>query len=273
MSEFTNPVNKESFDILNKTICYNVEKYETELSWKKPLRIENNYFAALSQLKSHHKLLSNDIQLKEFYEQTLTTDLQKFVLKQVEMQQTEPKKIWYLSHHPVVNPNKPGKKANAAAKFRGQSLNSNLFTAPDLLKTLLRFHENSVAILSDFEGMYMQIAIRHENQSALRFLWRNEEMVNKCQLNALIFGATFSPFCSIFVLNRCKEDNALEFPKAVKARKCHFYMNDYIQYKTNLHKSEFRLTKFVSNTHEALGFIEQEYRDELKEINKVLGQK
>ena len=79
------------------------------------------------------------------------------------MQQPEPEKIWYLPHDPVVNPNKPGKVrrvANAAAKFRGQSLNSNLITGPDLLNNLvgilLRFRENPVAILSDIEGMFMR---------------------------------------------------------------------------------------------------------------------
>ena len=45
------------------------------------------------------------------------------------------------------------------------------------------------------------------------------------------------------------------------------------QIKDSLHKSGFRLTKFVSNKHEALRFIEQEDRDELKEIKRVLGQK
>ena len=258
------------------------------------MRIENNYFAALSQLKSLRKRLSNDLQLKELYEQTLTTDLQKFYVKPVEMQQPEPEKIWYLPHHPVVNPNKPGKVrrvANAAARFRGQSLNSNLITGPDLLNNLvgilLRFRENPVAILSDIEGMFMQIAIRHEDQSALRFLWPNEEMVNQYQFTRLISGATCFPFCAIFVLNRCTEDNAIEFPKAVNAIKNHFYMDDYIhslpsieeaietinQSKYSLHKGGFRLTKFVSNKHEALRFIEQEDRDELKEINRVLGQK
>ena len=119
--ESTNPVDKEALDILNKTISYNGERYEVGLPWKKPLRIENNYFAALSQLKSLQKRLSNYLQLKELYEQTLTTDLQKFYVKPVEMQQPEPEKIRYLPHHPVVNPNKPGKVrrvANAAAKFR-----------------------------------------------------------------------------------------------------------------------------------------------------------
>ena len=76
--ESKNPVDKEALDILNKTISYNGERYEIGLPWKKPLRIKNNYIAALSQLKSLQKRLSNDLQLKELYEQTLTTDLQKF---------------------------------------------------------------------------------------------------------------------------------------------------------------------------------------------------
>ncbi|XP_075247043.1 uncharacterized protein LOC142340354 [Convolutriloba macropyga] len=74
------------------------------------------------------------------------------------MTELEPEKIWYLPHHTVQNPNKPGKirrVANAASKYRGQSLNSNLLTGPDLLNSLLgillRFRENPVAILADIE--------------------------------------------------------------------------------------------------------------------------
>ena len=164
--------------------------------------------------------------------------------------------------------------ANAAAKFRGQSSNSNLITGPDFLNNLvgilLRFRENSVAILSDIEGMFMQIAIRHEDQFALRFLWLKKEMVNQYQFTRLIFGATCSPFCKIIVLNRCAGDNEIESPKAVNAIKNRFYMDHYIhslpsieetietinQTKNCLHKSGFLLTKFVSNKPEALRCIE-----------------
>ena len=74
-SETSNPADKEAPDLLKKTITYNGEMYEIGIPRRKPLIIENNYFAALSQLKSLHKQLSNDIQLKELYEQALTTDL------------------------------------------------------------------------------------------------------------------------------------------------------------------------------------------------------
>ena len=69
------------------------------------------------------------------------------------MQDPQPDRIWYLPHHPVENINKPGKVrrvANAAPKFRGQLLNSNLLTGPDLLRNLLgvlmRFQEHPVAV-------------------------------------------------------------------------------------------------------------------------------
>ena len=221
-SESTNPVDKEALDILNKRVCYNGKRYKTEVIWKKLLRIENNYFATLSQLKSLHKRLSNDNQLKELYEQTLTTDLQELFVKPFETQQPEPEKIWYVPHQPVVNPNKHGRVrrvANVAAKFRGQSLNSNLIKGPDLLNNwveiLLRFRENPVAILSDIEGMFMQIAIRHEDQSALRFLWPKEEMVNQYQFTSFS-GATCSPpFVQFLCCNVSQKISQLNFQKQV----------------------------------------------------------
>ena len=83
------------------------------------------------------------------------------------MQAPTPESIWYLPLHPVTNPNKPGKvrrAANAASKIRGESMNSNLLTGPDLpnnlVGVLLRFREHLVAVLTDIEGMFMQIAVR-----------------------------------------------------------------------------------------------------------------
>ena len=93
--------------------------------------------------------------------------------KPVEMKDPALDRIWYLPHHPVETPNKPGKfrrAANAASEFRGQSLNTNLLTGSDLLNSLLgvfvRFHENPIAVLADIKGMFMQIAVNQTDQSA-----------------------------------------------------------------------------------------------------------
>ena len=210
------------------------------------------------------------------------------------MTKSETERIWYLPHHPVQNPNKPGKirrVANAASKYRGQSLNSNLLTGPDLLNsllgTLLRFCEHPVAILADIESIFMQIAFKQEDQSALRFLWSKNNFIMKYQFTRLIFGATCSPSMAIFVLNQCAKDNAENFPKAFAAITKQFYMHDYVhslptiteakdtvmQVKECLQRGGFKLTRFLSKCPEVLEGIPCEELDESKDFTRVLGQK
>ena len=80
--------------------------------------MENNYYCAFYQLQCLEKRLGNNPMFKEKYDQTLSTDLIKNYIKPVEMTEPETEEIWYLPHHPVQNPNKPGKirrVANAAS--------------------------------------------------------------------------------------------------------------------------------------------------------------
>ena len=169
----------DALKVYQKTIPHNSERYEIGFPWKTPCFLENNYYCALNQLKFWEKRLGNNPTLKEKYDQTLSTDLIKNYLKPVEMTEPEPEKIWYLPHHPVQIPNKPGRirrLANAASKYRGQSLNSNLLTGPDLLNSLLgillRFREHPVAILADIESMFMQIAVKQKINLHLGFSGR-----------------------------------------------------------------------------------------------------
>ena len=113
-------------------------------------------------------------------------------------------------NHPVENINKPGKVrrvANAASKFRGQSLNSKFPTGPDLLYNflgvLMRFRERCVAVLAYIEGIFMQIAIHQIDQSALRFLWLGDNQIQQYQITRFIFGENCSPSCAIYVFNHC----------------------------------------------------------------------
>ena len=72
--------------------------------------------------------------------------------------------VWYLPHHPVVHPQKPGKvrvEFYCAAKFKGTSLNYQLLQGPDLTNGLLGiiicFHEEPVAMVVDVEGMFHRV--------------------------------------------------------------------------------------------------------------------
>ena len=209
------------------------------------------------------------------------------------MTHPQPEHIWYLPTHPVENPNKPEKVrrvANAASIFKGTSLNDNLLTGPDLLTDLLelilRFREHAIGVLADIEGMFMQIAIRPEDQSALRFLWLEDDFVRQYQYTRLIFGANCSPCCAIFALRKCSFDNCDQFPHVHASVVKDFYMDDFIKsfptitdarqltsdLRTVLARGGFRLTKFASNNSSAIDHLPETEKESPVETKRVLGQ-
>ena len=104
------------------------------------------------QLKSLEKRLAKDEDLREKYTSIIKEVLNKgYVIEVPDAHKVGSRsdKEWYLPHHPVLNPNKPGKVRrvlNGAAKFHGASLNKSLLTGPDLLQNifyvLLRFRQH-----------------------------------------------------------------------------------------------------------------------------------
>ena len=291
-SLFLSDVDNEALQILKKS-RHNDELYEIGLPWKTDANLPNNYYAALNRVRSLEKRLTRNPELKQKFDETLTTDLQKQYVTPVVLQNPPPENIWYLPTHPVENPNKPGKVrrvANAASEYKNESLNSNLLAGRDLLANLLelilRFRELAVGVLADIEGMFLQIAIRPEDQSALRFLWMSDNYVLQYQNVRLIFGANCSPFCAIFVLRRCAQDLASRFPDVLQALLNNFYMDDFIQsfstpaaarqltndLRTVLQRGGFRLTKFISNNSDALSSTPVEDREKSASETKVLGQ-
>lgn len=101
----------------------------------------------------------------------------KDIKKLPEQELPEPTpRVWYLPHHPVLHPQKPGKVrrvSDAAAKYQGTSLNEHLSSGPDLLNSLvdilMRFRQELIAMSADIEAMFNQVAVPEEDQSVLRF--------------------------------------------------------------------------------------------------------
>ena len=98
-----------------------------------------NNFSALVQLKSLERRLEKTPELKASYAQTIKDDFDKGYIIQVEQLdcfRVDNPREWYLPHHPVFHPHKPGKVRsvlNGAAKSHGVSLNSKLLTGLGLL--------------------------------------------------------------------------------------------------------------------------------------------
>ena len=127
-------------EVLETTIFHNGQRYDVGMLWADDnIHLPNNFFSSLVQLKSLEKLLSRDTTLNENYTNTIREDMEKgYLITVPDAHKVEQRsdKEWYLPHHPIINPNKPGKVRrvlNGAAKFHGTSLNESLLTGPDLL--------------------------------------------------------------------------------------------------------------------------------------------
>ena len=261
-------------EILETTTFHNGQRYDVGMLWADDsVQLPNNYFSSLVQLKSLEKRLSRDTSLKENYANTIREDLEKGYLVTVpDAHKVEQRSVkeWYLPHHPVINPKKPGKVRrvlNGAAKFHGTSLNNSLLTGPDLLQNLihvlLRFRQHQFAVSADIEGMFLQVGVPDWDQPSLRFLWREEPRTSVVvyQYTRHIFGAKDSPTCANYALKRTARDNVNQYPEATKAVLENFYMDDYLDSVESperalkrskelvhlLHLGGFKLTKFVSN--------------------------
>ena len=94
---------------MEKSIEHNEDCYKINLLWKNETKLPNNYPVAKAQLLSLQKRLRKDPEIMQLYEKSLTTYLENNYVKPVTFQYPQLELLWYLPHHPVTNPNKPGK--------------------------------------------------------------------------------------------------------------------------------------------------------------------
>ncbi len=247
-------------------------RYEVPLLWKKGSSpTQNNRTVAEHRLALLEKRLQRGPKLAEAYKETIHSDMEKGYIKRIVLNESaSEEKQWYLPHHPVLNPNKPGKVrrvCDAACRYQGSSLNDHLITGPDLLNSLtgifIRFREEKIALSADIEAMFSQVAVPKEDQPVLRFLWRDspDSEMETYQYQRHIFGAKCAPTCANYALRQNARDNEHEFPNAAAAIERNFYMGDLFKSVDSVtsaiklckelielcQKGKFRLTKWISN--------------------------
>ena len=110
--------------------------------------------------------LDKDLSLREKYAETIKNDIQKGYVITVKARDPKSRgdRECYLPHHPVLNPNKPGKVRrvlNGASKCHGASMNKSLLVGPNLLQNLifalLRFRQHKYAVSADIEGNFYRL--------------------------------------------------------------------------------------------------------------------
>ena len=117
-------------EILERTTVHKGGRYHVGMLWSEDdPELPNNYFSALAQFKSLERRLGKDPELSTSYAKTISDDLAKgYVVKIDNPQdpQQRSKTEWYLPHHPVLNPNKPG-KVRRVLNERGSKVPWNVF--------------------------------------------------------------------------------------------------------------------------------------------------
>ena len=271
--------------IMEQSVKLKEGHYEIALPWRNtPPNLPNNRPLAEHRLKLLRRRLLKNQELLSKYSSFMDDLLRNGHARKVPRDRLDHPvdgAVWYLPHHPVLNPNKPGKVRvvfDCAAKHQGTSLNDQLLQGPDLTNNLVgvltRFRQEPVALMADVESMFHQVNVNPNDCDALRFLWWPNNDLNsepeEYQMMVHLFGATSSPSCANFALRRTAEDNQLEFSKeAVNTVKDNFCVDDCLKSVSSenkaivlvnelrqlLSKGGFRLTKWVSNSRNVIDSI------------------
>ncbi|XP_046551173.1 uncharacterized protein LOC124260894 [Haliotis rubra] len=286
-------------------VSKSIHKQEGHYEIKLPFRRENvvmpdNSVQALHRLNGLKKKLSKHKKFHEDYKVFMKDILDKGYAEKVpvsEIQGTQGK-VWYIPHHGVYHPRKPEKIRvvfDCTVGYQGVSLNSMLLQGPNLtnnlLGMLLRFRQENIAVMGDIQAMYYQVRVPREDCDFLRFYWWPDgDYTQEPQMYRMLvhlFGAVSSSSCATFALQQAAKDHKDEYdPDITNMIKENFYVDDYlatvqdetqavrvVKEVTDLcHKYGFRLTKWISNSHDVMKSIPSEERaKDVKQLNLDCG--
>ncbi|XP_053377557.1 uncharacterized protein LOC123564742 [Mercenaria mercenaria] len=234
---------RRALSIMERTIEKDGGHYKIGLPWRdENVNLPNNRVLATTRLAYLKRKLQGNEDLYTMYRSTMNDYITNgYATPVTDADVMETGKVWYLSHHPVINPKKPGKVRivfDCAAKYRGTSLNDNILQGPDFMNSivgvLIRFREEPVALLADIEAMFHQVKVQDSDRNSLRFLWWPDGDLEKepCEycMTVHLFGATSSPSCAAYSLRRTASDNAKEFSDdTVKTIERDFYVDDLLK--------------------------------------------
>ncbi|XP_062557339.1 uncharacterized protein LOC134222212 [Armigeres subalbatus] len=196
-----------------------------------------------------------------------------------DLENANPRRVWFLPLGAVTNPHKPGKVRlvwDAAAKVSGVSLNSALLKGPDqltLLPTVMfRFRLYAVAVSADIEQMFHQLGILPADRNSLRFLWSetSDKPAEIYLMDVATFGATCSPASAQYVKNLNAKEHILQYPRAVEGILKSHYVDDYLD-SFGTESEAVNTSTEVRLVHHNGGFHLRNWRSNSEKVVKELG--
>ncbi|XP_063758693.1 uncharacterized protein LOC134877201 [Eleginops maclovinus] len=271
-----------------------------ENSWVAPLpfraprrRLPSNRQQALKRLCSLRRTLEKKPETREHYI--------KFMQKMLDSDQAElapaldkEKEHWYLPTFGVYHPKKPTQIRvvfDSSAECDGTSLNNVLLSGPDLNNTLLgvllRFRKERVALTADVEQMFYCFVVREEDRDYLRYLWYEDNDIDKnvteYRMKVHVFGNSPSPAVAIYCMRRAAQKGEQEHGSdARQFVERQFYVDDGLmsvatpeeaidlltRTREMLAESNLRLHKLASNSSQVMeAFPVEDRAKDLKDLD------
>ena len=263
--------------------------YQCCLPFRDPAcKLEDNIRHAMDRLMSLKRKLRNNPTFNRDYLTFMNSLIDKGYAEKVHEPPDDNQgqvNRWYMPHHGIYNPTKPGKIRvvfDCSAKTRGVSINDVLLPGPVLtnkvVDVLLRFRQHPVGLMGDIEGMFFQVNVSEHHRDCLRYMWFPEGDISRpaevYRLKAHPFGAVSSRYCASAALHKCAADN--QHPEIMRS----FYVDDYLSACSDAEEAietrrvvtevccrgGFKLHKWVSNSKAVNDSIPPEERSKSQQL-------
>ena len=204
--------NRQFLDLMERECSNEGNHYKLPLPLRNPDAVfPNNRRMAELRLKNLKKRFIKDKQYHKDYTSFMEDMIKKGYAEKSDPKANQQGKTWFIPHHGVYHPSKPGKiwiVFDCSAEYDGVSVNKRLLSGPDLTNQivgiLVKFREDYVAIMADIEAMFYQVFVANQHRSLLSFLWWEngdiKEQPQRYHMNVHVFGGTSSPSCSNYAL-------------------------------------------------------------------------
>ena len=139
--QIVKPEEKIARDMVAETVTFEDGHYSVGLPWKtKDHDLPNNFTMAMDRLQNTEKRFQKSPELAIAYSDVLETYQDKGYIRKVLPEEEKADQLWYLSHFPILRPDKSTTKVrvvfDASAKCEEVSLNDFLLQGPKLQNDL-----------------------------------------------------------------------------------------------------------------------------------------
>lgn len=142
-------------------------------------------------------------------------------------------RAYYITHHAVLEKFRVVFNASLPTN-NGVSLNDIQMAGPTLQKTLWQlimcFRLYRIALSADVEKMFRMIRIHDDDLDLQRIFWRAKptDRLDEYQLLTVTYGMKSASYNAVKAMIQCGLDHAPVYPRAAKAIRDSFYMDDFL---------------------------------------------